>query len=118
MANQNLIKGAYMGPQNAGIADLYLNSIAKKQGRMPGRYGGNIPVPYGAMQKFLNKKVDTYIDNLPPGYEVEKLPAYMRQGVTNWSKDMHFSLKSFFNISFKISCSSLFFPVARKNLQS
>jgi hypothetical protein len=95
MANQNLIKGAYMGPQNAGIADLYLNSIAKKQGRMPGRYGGNIPVPYGAMQKFLNKKVDTYIDNLPPGYEVEKLPAYMRQGVTNWSKDMQLQAGNF-----------------------
>jgi len=88
MANQNLIKGAYMGPQNAGIADLYLNSMAKKQGRMPGRYGGNIPVPYGAMQKYLNQKVDTYIDNLPAGYEVEKLPSGMRNGVTNWSKDM------------------------------
>ena len=88
MANQNLIKGAYMGPQNAGIADLYLNSMAKKQGRMPGRYGGNVPVPYGAMQKYLNKKVDTYLDNLPAGYEVEKLPSGMRNGVTNWSKDM------------------------------
>ena len=88
MANQNLIKGAYMGPQNAGIADLYLNSMAKKQGRMPGRYGGNVPVPYGAMQKYLNQKVDTYIDNLPAGYEVEKLPSGMRNGVTNWSKDM------------------------------
>jgi len=77
-----------MGPQNAGIADLYLNSMAKKQGRMPGRYGGNIPVPYGAMQKYLNQKVDTYIDNLPAGYEVEKLPSGMRNGVTNWSKDM------------------------------
>lgn len=88
MANQNLIKGAYMGPQNAGIADLYLNSMAKKQGRMPGRYGGNVPVPYGAMQKYLNNKVDSYIDNLPAGYEVEKLPSGMRDGVTNWSKDM------------------------------
>ena len=88
MANQNLIKGAYMGPQNAGIADLYLNSIAKKQGKMPGRYGGNIPVPYKQMQNYLNRKVDTYVDNLPAGYEVEKLPSSMRDGVTNWSKDM------------------------------
>ena len=95
MANQNLIKGAYMGPQNAGIADLYLNSMAKKQGRMPGRYGGNVPVPYGAMQKYLNGRVDKYIDNLPAGYEVEKLPAYMRQGVTNWSKDMQLQAGNF-----------------------
>ena len=98
MANQNLIKGAYMGAQNAGIADLYLNSIAKKQGRMPGRYGGNVPVPYGAMQKYLNNKVDKYIDNLPPGYEVEKLPAHMRQGVTNWSKDMQLQAGNFARI--------------------
>ena len=98
MANQNLIKGAYMGAQNAGIADLYLNSIAKKQGKMPGRYGGNVPVPYGAMQKFLNGKVDKYIDNLPPGYEVEKLPAHMRQGVTNWSKDMQLQAGNFARI--------------------
>lgn len=128
MANQNLIKGAYMGPQNAGIADLYLNSMAKKQGRMPGRYGGNVPVPYGAMQKFLNKKVDTYIDNLPPGYEVEKLPAYMRQGVTNWSKDMQLQAGNFARIMKKtkpgsaeyINASSMFNDVKNqfKNISS
>ena len=117
MANQNLIKGAYMGPQNAGIADLYLNSIAKKQGRMPGRYGGNIPVPYKQMQGFLNKKVDTYIDNLPAGYEVEKLPSSMRDGVTNWSKDMQIQAGNWARVMKKNKPGSLGYIEAKAGFQ-
>jgi len=106
-----------MGPQNAGIADLYLNSIAKKQGRMPGRYGGNIPVPYKQMQGFLNKKVDTYIDNLPAGYEVEKLPSSMRDGVTNWSKDMQIQAGNWARVMKKNKPGSLGYIEAKAGFQ-
>ena len=89
MANQNLIKGAYMGPQHAGLANYFLNSMNAKQGKGPMDYGMNYPrIPYSAMQNFLNSNVNKYIDNLPAGYEVQKLPQSMRNGVTNWSKDM------------------------------
>jgi len=89
MANQTLIKGAYMGPQHAGLANYYLNSQNDKLGRGRRNYGNNYPdIPYKHMQNFLNSKVDKYIDNLPAGYEVEKLPQGMRNGVTNWSKSM------------------------------
>mgnify|MGYP003631424801 CR=1 FL=1 len=118
MANQNLIKGAYMGPQNAGIADLYLNSIAKKQGRGPGRYGGNIPVPYKNMQQYLNKKVDSYIDNLPAGYEVEKLPSGMRNGVTNWSKDLQIQAGNHARLMKKTKPGSPQFINARNEFQN
>ena len=89
MANQQLIKGAYMGPQNAGIANYYLNSQRAKAGKPGKNYGYNYPsIPYKQMQNFLNTNQTNYIDNLPAGYEVEKLPSSMRQGVTNWSKSM------------------------------
>jgi len=89
MANQQLIKGAYMGPQNAGIANYYLNSQRAKAGKPGKNYGYNYPsIPYKQMQNFLNTQQTNYIDNLPAGYEVEKLPSSMRQGVTNWSKAM------------------------------
>ena len=38
--------------------------------------------------------------------------------IFKWSKGIHLSLNSVLSISFKISCSSLFLPVAKKNLHS
>ena len=87
MGNQQLIKGAYMGPQHAGIANFYLNSIAGKKGYPYRNYGSQYPrIPYRNMQNFLNTNQQEYIDNLPAGYAVEKLPGSMRPGVTAWSK--------------------------------
>ena len=96
MANQNLIKGAYMGPQHAGLANYYLNSMNAKNGRQPINYGMNYPrIPYSAMQNFLNTKVNKYIDNLPPNYEVAKLPPSMRQGITEYAKDQQIMAGNF-----------------------
>tara|TARA_R100001443_G_scaffold113499_1_gene128330 strand:- start:333 stop:1544 length:1212 start_codon:yes stop_codon:yes gene_type:complete len=96
MANQNLIKGAYMGPQHAGLANYYLNSMNAKNGKQPMNYGMNYPrIPYSAMQNFLNSKVNKYIDNLPPNYEVAKLPPSMRQGVTEYAKDQQIMAGNF-----------------------
>jgi len=85
-----------MGPQHAGLANYYLNSMNAKNGKQPMNYGMNYPrIPYSAMQNFLNSKVNKYIDNLPPNYEVAKLPPSMRQGVTEYAKDQQIMAGNF-----------------------
>jgi len=82
MANINLIKGAAVAaPINDGLAQYYLNSQAQKN-------GGFLPRGIGYPSRkmidgFLNGKMNTYIDELPPNYKVEKLPAYMRPRATD-----------------------------------
>jgi hypothetical protein len=81
MANEQLIKGAgYAAPINAGLADYYLRTKAKG-------FGGKLPRGYGypsksQLNRFLDTQQKEYIDNLPPGYSVEKLPTSMQGQVT------------------------------------
>jgi len=81
MANEQLIKGAgYAAPMNAGLADYYLRTKAKG-------FGGRLPRGYGyptrsQLNRFLETQQKEYIDNLPTGYSVSKLPASMQDQVT------------------------------------
>lgn len=86
MGNQALIKGASLAAPKftdvgavarqavSGISDYYLARAAEKRQE----------------ERAQKAKVETYLNNMPAGIELSKIPPAQQENVANWSKQMKF----------------------------
>jgi hypothetical protein len=86
MGNQSLIRGAALAAPKfndigavakqavSGISEYYLARAAEKRQE----------------ERLQKAKVETYLNNMPAGIELSKIPPAQQENVANWSKQMKF----------------------------
>jgi len=86
MGNQALIKGAAL------VAPKFndIGAVVSKATSSIGEYYANLRAEKKREERAQKAKVETYLNNMPAGIELSKIPPAQQENVANWSKQMKF----------------------------